>query len=123
MLHYKDRVWEIITNPGSSPTITLSSTPKDASYKTVASVFEVGDNFYYLIKGLTTWEVGLGTYLGAGSFSRDTVLSNSSGTTALISFAAGTYDFMNIVASETVQQLAAYSITPLYSKFANHLSY
>jgi hypothetical protein len=49
-----------------------------------------GNETYYTIVGGTQWEVGIGTYTASGTtLSRDTVLSNSLGTTALINFTAG----------------------------------
>jgi hypothetical protein len=52
-----------------------------------------GNTTYYTIVGGTQWEVGIGTYTAAGTtLSRDTVLSNSLGTTAKIDFTAGIKD-------------------------------
>jgi len=52
-----------------------------------------GNTTYYTIVGGTQWEVGIGTYTASGTtLSRDTVLSNSLGTTAKINFTAGVKD-------------------------------
>jgi len=83
-----DRVQETSSTAGTG-TLTLSGAV--TGYKTFSTGIGNGNTTYYAIFDSTAnvWEVGLGT-VGAGTLSRDTVLSNSSNTTALISFAANT---------------------------------
>ena len=123
-LQFQDRVWETLSNPGGSGTITLSNTPKDASYNTIASKYSTGDTLYYIIRGTTTWEIGIGKFNGGTSFTRDTVLSNSSGTTALITFTSGTYDLIGVVPAEVMNPILAYTLSPIYlPSLALHFSY
>lgn len=83
-----DRVQETSSTAGTG-TLTLSGAV--TGYKTFSTGIGNGNTTYYTIFDSTAnvWEVGLGT-VGAGTLSRDTVLSNSSNTTALISFAGNT---------------------------------
>lgn len=80
-----DRVQETTTTAGTG-TLTLGGA--SVGYKTFSSGIGAGNTTYYVINDPTAnvWEVGLGT-VGSGTLSRDTVYSNSSGTTAKISFA------------------------------------
>lgn len=87
----KDRVKETSTTAGTG-TLTLAGA--SAGYRSFADIGN-GNTTYYSIVDSTanTWEVGIGTYTSSGTtLSRDTVLSNSSGTTAKISFAANSKD-------------------------------
>ena len=87
----KDRVKETTTTTGNG-TITLAGAV--TGYQSFAAIGN-GNNTYYTIAGQTgsEWEVGIGTYTSSGTtLSRDTVLSNSLGTTAKIVFSAGTKD-------------------------------
>ena len=86
----KDRVKVLSTDTGTG-TFTLG-----AAYSGYQDFAAIGDGnvTYYCINntasGVTEWEVGIGTYTSSGTtLSRDTVLSNSLGTTALIDFGAG----------------------------------
>ncbi|CAB4123715.1 hypothetical protein UFOVP48_68 [uncultured Caudovirales phage] len=86
-----DRVQETSTTSGTG-TLTLNGPV--SGYQSFGTGIGSNNQTYYTIYDSTafTWEVGIGTYT-AGSpntLSRTTVLSNSSGTTALISFAANT---------------------------------
>jgi hypothetical protein len=86
-----DRVKETTTTTGTG-TITLAGAA--TGYRSF-SVIGNGNSTYYAIIDSTanTWEVGVGVYTSAGTtLSRTTVFSNSSNTTALINFAAGTKD-------------------------------
>lgn len=86
-----DRVKETTTTTGTG-TITLAGAT--VGYQSFA-VVGTGNTTYYCIAGQNTsqWEVGIGTYTGSGTtLSRDSVLSNSSGTTSPINFSAGTKD-------------------------------
>jgi hypothetical protein len=80
-----DRIQETTTTSGTG-TLTLAGA--SVGYKTFSSAIGNGNTTYYVIFDQTAnvWEVGLGT-VGAGTLTRDTVYSNSSGTTAKISFA------------------------------------
>jgi hypothetical protein len=85
----KDRVKETSTSTGTA-TITLAGSP--TGFRTFNDIGN-GNTTYYTIVGNSEWEVGLGTYTASGTtLSRDTVLSNSLGTTALINFSAGSKD-------------------------------
>jgi hypothetical protein len=85
----KDRVKETSTSIGTG-TITLAGSP--TGFRSFADIGN-GNTTYYTIAGNSEWEVGLGTYTASGTtLSRDTVLSNSLGTTALINFSAGSKD-------------------------------
>ena len=84
-----DRVLETSTTTGTG-TLTLAGAASGyASFSVVGN----GNTTYYCIYNTAdfTWEIGVGTYTSSGTtLSRDTVYANSSGTTSLISFAAGT---------------------------------
>lgn len=83
-----DRVLETSSTAGTG-TLTLSGAP--AGYVTFSSRIGNGNTTYYTIYDsvAAVWEVGLGT-IGASTLSRDTVLSNSSGTTSPITLAGNT---------------------------------
>ena len=99
-----DRVRETTTTAGTG-TITLAGAV--TGFQTFATIGN-GNTTYYTIagQGTTEWEVGIGTYTSAGTtLSRDTVLSNSLGTTAKISFSAGTKDvFVTYPASKSTYE-------------------
>jgi hypothetical protein len=82
-----DRVLETSTTAGTG-TLTLAGAA--TGYQAFANGVGVGNQTYYCIFDPTanTWEVGIGTLLTGTTLSRTTVYANSSGTTALISFAA-----------------------------------
>lgn len=87
----KDRVKETSTTSGTG-TLTLAGAA--TGYRSFADIGN-GNSTYYTIVDNTanTWEVGIGTYTSSGTtLSRDTVISNSSGTTAKINFAANSKD-------------------------------
>jgi hypothetical protein len=85
----KDRVRETSTTTGTG-TITLAGA--FSGFRSFADIGN-GNTTYYCISGGSQFEVGIGTYTASGTtLSRDTVLSNSLGTTALINFSAGTKD-------------------------------
>lgn len=105
-----DRVRETTTTAGTG-TITLAGAV--TGFQTFA-VIGNGNTTYYTIagQGTTEWEVGIGTYTSAGTtLSRDTVLSNSLGTTANISFSAGTKDvFVTYPASKSTYEDAGNAV-------------
>ena len=95
----KDRVRETCSAPGTG-TVTLLGA---ATGYVTFSVIGNGNTTYYCIadQGGSNWEVGIGTYTSSGTtLSRDTVLSNSAGTTALINFSSGTQDVFVTYPSE-----------------------
>jgi hypothetical protein len=99
-----DRVKETSTTAGTG-TLTLAGA--SAGFQSFA-VIGNGNTTYYSIVDSTagTWEVGIGTYTSSGTtLSRDTVLSNSSGNTSPISFAANSKDvFATYPASKSVHE-------------------
>lgn len=105
-----DRVKETTTTAGTG-TVTLAGA--STGYQSFAAIGN-GNTTYYTIAGQTTseWEVGIGTYTSAGTtLSRDTVLSNSLGTTAKINFSAGTKDvFVTYPASKSVYEDEAQAV-------------
>jgi hypothetical protein len=80
----KDRVQESSTTVGTG-TFTLLGA--NTGFSTLSAAIGNGNNTYYSIVGGSQWEVGVGT-VGAGTLTRDAVLSSSTG--SLISFSAGT---------------------------------
>ena len=98
----KDRIKETSTTSGTG---TLSLAGASAGFRSFADIGD-GNTTYYAIVDATagTWEVGIGTYTSSGTtLSRTTILSNSLGTTAAISFAANSKDvFVTYPASKAV---------------------
>lgn len=87
----KDRVKETCTSPGTGTVTLLGASAGYSSFSSIGNA----NTTYYCISDQTgnNWEVGLGTYTASGTtLSRDTVLSNSLGTTAKIDFASGSQD-------------------------------
>lgn len=84
-----DRVQETTTVTGTGAATLLGAVTGYASFASVGN----GNSTYYCIapSSGTQWEIGLGTYSTTGpTLTRDTVYSNSLGTTAKIDFSAGT---------------------------------
>jgi len=96
-----DRVKEESTTTGTG---TLSLTGAVAGFETFSSAIGNTNTTYYAIQNQdvpTEFEVGLGT-VGAGTLSRDTILS-SSNSDAAVNFSAGTKDvFCTLPASKSV---------------------
>lgn len=107
-----DRVKETSTTAGTG-TLTLAGA--SAGFQSFA-VIGNGNTTYYTIADnvANTWEVGIGTYTASGTtLSRDTVLSNSSGTTAKINFAANVKDvFVTYPASKSVYEDEGQAVYP-----------
>lgn len=109
----KDRVQETSSTTGTG-TLTLSGAV--SGFQTFSSTIGNGNTTYYTITDGVNWEVGIGT-VAAGTLSRDTVLSNSLGTTALINFSAGvknvfvTYPADKAVTIDGVQTLTNKTLT------------
>jgi hypothetical protein len=96
----KNRVRESTTTTGTGAVTLAGAAIGFDSFADIGN----GNTTYYTIADNTAWEVGIGTYTASGTtLSRDTVLSNSLGTTALINFSAGTKDvFCTYPAEESV---------------------
>jgi hypothetical protein len=89
----EDRIRDTSTVTGTG-NVSVSGTPP-TRYRTFDDVLATNDTFPYLISHQTEneWEVGIGTYLGSDQFSRDTIVSSSSGEGGSpVSFSAGTKD-------------------------------
>ena len=82
----KDRVRENSTTTGTG---TFSLSGAVSGFTTFSTAIGNGNTTYYCIVNQSEWEVGLGT-VGAGTLSRDTVLSSSTG--SKVSFTSGTKD-------------------------------
>jgi len=104
----KDRVLESSTTTGTG---SFTLTGAQTGYQSFSAIGN-GNTTYYTIQGknpdgtLTSeWEVGVGTWSTGNTLSRDTVLSNSLGTTAKIVFSAGAKDvFCDLPAVKAVVQ-------------------
>ena len=99
-----DRVRETTTTTGTG-TITLAGAV--TGFQTFAVIGNSNTTYYTIAgQGTTEFEVGIGTYTSSGTtLSRDTVLSNSLGTTAKINFSAGTKDvFVTYPASKSTYE-------------------
>jgi hypothetical protein len=99
-----DRVKETSTTTGTG-TLNLDGASQD--FVSFVSGVGTGNTTYYCIvnAGSGEFEVGVGTVTDAtpDTLSRDTVISNSSGTTSLINFSAGTKDvFCTIPHNKTI---------------------
>lgn len=95
----KDRVKETCTSPGTGTVTLLGASTGYVSFSVIGN----SNSTYYCIadQSGSNWEVGIGTYTASGTtLSRDTVLSNSAGTTALINFSSGTQDVFVTYPSE-----------------------
>ena len=93
----KDRVKETTSTTGTG-TITLAGAV--SGFQSFSAIGN-GNSTFYTIAGGGEWEVGIGTYTLSGTtLSRDTVLSNSAGTTSKINFATGTQDVFVTYPSE-----------------------
>jgi len=124
----KDRVQESTTTSGTG---TLTFVGPIPGFQTFSSSIGNGNVTFYTIHDTTAqvWEVGVGT-VGAGTLSRDTVLSNSSGTTALINLAGNSsnvfctypaeksinYDVSGVA---TIGEVLGYADTGIVGSFAS----
>ncbi len=98
----KDRVRETSVTAGTG-TLTLAGAT--AGFRSFADIGNGNTTYYAIVDSVAgTWEVGIGTYTLSGTtLSRDTVLSNSAGTTANINFAANSKDvFVTYPASKSI---------------------
>ena len=99
-----DRVRETSTTSGTG---TLNLAGAVTGFRTFVSGIGTGNTTYYAIfeEGTNLFEVGLGTVTDAtpDALARNTVLSNSSGTTDKINFSGGTLSvFCTMPASKSV---------------------
>lgn len=102
----KDRVRETSTSTGTG-SFTLDGTV--SGFQTFDAVLNTSDTTWYCIVNGAEWEVGLGTFTSPATLARTTVISSSSGGSA-VNFASGTKDvFMTIPGStaEALQSLGA----------------
>jgi len=98
-----DRVKETSTTTGTGA-LTLAGASSN-KYRAFSTVMGVGDTCFYCIEHQTLgeWETGLGTYSGANTLTRTTVLS-SSNAGAAVNFSAGTKDvFITLAAAKILQ--------------------
>lgn len=103
----KDRIKETSTTSGTG-TLTLAGA--SAGFRSFADIGNGNTTYYAIVdSNAGTWEVGIGTYTSSGTtLSRDTVLSNSSGTTAKINFAANSKDvFVTYPSDKSVHEDAS----------------
>jgi hypothetical protein len=105
-----DRVKETSVTAGTG-TLTLAGA--SAGFQSFAVIGNGNTTYYTIVDSVAnTWEVGIGTYTASGTtLSRDTVLSNSSGTTSQINFAANSKDvFVTYPASKSVYEDAGQAV-------------
>jgi len=103
----KDRIKETSTTSGTG-TLTLAGA--SAGFRSFADIGNGNTTYYAIVdSNAGTWEVGIGTYTASGTtLSRDTVLPNSSGTTAKINFAANSKDvFVTYPSDKSVHEDAS----------------
>jgi len=99
-----DRVKETSTTAGTG-TLTLAGA--SAGFQSFAVIGDGNTTYYTIVDSVAnTWEVGIGTYTASGTtLARNTVLSNSSGTTTQINFAANSKDvFVTYPASKSTYE-------------------
>lgn len=105
-----DRVKETSTTTGTGAFTVLGAT---VGHRALSAVLTVGDTVPYTIEGVNPdgsltgeWEVGVGTYSGANTLTRTTVLS-SSNAGAAVNFSAGTKQvWIDLPAALVVPRLA-----------------
>jgi len=110
-----DRVKETSTTTGTG---TIDLAGAETGFQSFVTGVGNGNTTYYAISedGTANWEVGIGTVTDAATdtLSRDTVISNSLGTTAKINFAGGTSIFCTLPAKLTmspVMEATGYVVT------------
>ena len=98
-----DRVKETTTSTGTGTINLAGATAGFDSF--VSGIGTTNSTYYAITVSQGVWEVGIGTVTDAATdtLSRDTVISNSSGNTSKIDFAAGEKDvFCTIPAKRTI---------------------
>ena len=101
-----DRIKETSATSGTG-TLTLAGASD--GFRSFADIGNGNTTYYAIVDSIAnTWEVGIGTYTLSGTtLSRDTVLSNSSGTTSQINFSANSKDvFVTYPSSKSVHENA-----------------
>lgn len=107
-----DRVRQTTTSVGTGSIVLSGSL---ASFRDFSAVLAVSDTFWYAIASYpgSEWEVGLGTYTSASTFTRTTVLS-SSNAGAAVTFSAGTKEvFITSAAGKFLQADASSNYLPV----------
>lgn len=107
-----DRVQETSTTSGTG---TLTLIGAVSGFTTFSSAIGNSNTTYYTIYDPVaySWEVGIGT-VGSGTLSRDTVLSNSLGTTAKINLAGNTASvFCTYPSEKSVNLDSSGNVSPL----------
>ena len=100
-----DRVKETTTSIGTGTINLAGATVGFDSF--VSGIGTTNSTYYAITVSQGVWEVGIGTVTDAATdtLSRDTVISNSSGNTSKIDFAAGEKDvFCTIPAKRTLDE-------------------
>ena len=99
-----DRVQETTAVTGTGSATLLGAV---TGYQSFASVGNTNSTYYCIAPSVgTEWEIGLGTYSTTGpTLTRDTVYSNSLGTTAKINFSAGTKNIFIIAPTALLSKL------------------
>ena len=119
----KDRVKETCSSPGAGTVTLLGASTGYVSFSVIGNA----NSTYYCIadQGGNNWEVGIGTYTASGTtLSRDTVLSNSAGTTAKINFSSGTQDvFVTYPASNSYGGVGSQGVSTNNSQIAESGSF
>lgn len=110
-----DRVKQTSTTTGTG-TFDLTGDLTTSGFETfVSGIGDTNTTYYAIFNGGTSeWEVGIGTVTDAATdtLSRDTVISNSLGTTAKINFTSGTKDvFCTLPASKAVFEDASNNVS------------
>lgn len=102
MPYYADRVKDTTTTTGTGSITLAGSAP--TGFQTFATAFGSGGNrpVAYTIQGTSEWEVGIGTFNGTTTLTRDRVLA-SSNSGALVNFSAGTKDVWCDFPAENVE--------------------
>ena len=101
-----DRVKETTTSTGTGTINLAGATVGFDSF--VSGIGTTNSTYYAITVSQGVWEVGIGTVTDAATdtLSRDTVISNSSGNTSKIVFAAGEKDvFCTIPAKRTISPI------------------
>lgn len=102
-----NRVYETSVTTGAGAfTLAGAATPR---HRTFLGALGAAATTFYLIahRALGEWEAGVGVVNGDGTLTRTTVLKNHLGTTATVSFSAGTKDVFQDVPAEKLVTLDA----------------
>lgn len=110
-----DRIQETTTTTGTGA-LTLAGAA--AGYRSFATIGNGNQTTYAIIDSTNSvWEVGIGTYTSAGTtLSRDTIFSNSSGTTVALTLAAGTKTVICTLPAQPTITDTIYGYQAMYSR-------